>query len=336
MNPPRPPARIVLVEDDLDLARSTRRVLSTLRGVVVDVCYDVSSARRALARPFDVIVSDFQLPDGTGVDVLRAAANVNNTAPAIVLTAHMQWSCATVSINDGGAFRVLGKPVSPDVLTASVCEALATKRSRDDLARSAAQERLAATAGSPTDRERMLRSLSRAIDRRLGCGPAGGDSLAIIGRGLAERLGLSAKAIASVELAILAHRIGSVALRDDESAALVPLVGAEILRTAGFPEPVIDAVAESGQCPQQNGARSIAARILALAARYLELTGGAGVDHRRACVELLNDGTLDADFVAVFVSEPESVWSIAAAHTIPFRPVAPVSPKSPATGRSHP
>jgi len=316
------PQRIVLVEDDPDVARSTRRVLSSLCDVTVEVCHDVSGAKRSLARPFDVLVSDFQLPDGTGVDVLRAAANFNDNAPAIVLTAHTQWDCAAASINDGGAYRVLGKPVTAEVLMATVREALATKRSRDQRAQSIADERLAAVPASRNDRERILRALARAIDRRVGRDVARADALAIIGRGLAESVGLSHAAVAAVELTILAHRIGSVGLRDHESAALVPLIGAEILRTAGFPEGISKAVEESGECPREAQATtSIAVRILAIASRYLELTSGNDRAHERACAEMLRDETLDAALVAAFVTEPERAWSSAGAHTIPFRPV---------------
>ncbi len=310
------PTRIVLVEDDADVARSTRRVLSCVRNVIVDTCHDVRSAVRAIETSFDVLVSDFHLPDGTAIDVMSAAARANDNAPRIVMTGHTAWECATRSINEGGAYRVLGKPVSPEVLAATVADAIAVKRVRDDLARSVLDDRAAAVPAAMNDRERIVRALSRAIDRRVSGAAARADSIAIIGRAFAERLGLGTAVATTVELAILAHRIGSVALRDDESASLMPMVGAEILRRAGFPAEISRAVADSG-----DGGGSIAARILPIAARYLELTRGDTATHEDACTQLLADDELDAELVSVFVIQPESAWSIASANTIPFRPI---------------
>jgi DNA-binding response OmpR family regulator len=305
------PARIVLVEDDADVARSTRRVLSSLRDVVIDTCMDVSSARRALMSPFDVVVSDFNLPDGTGVDVLRAASDASSDALAIVITGEQQWAAATSAINDGGAYRVLGKPVPPEVLTATVRDALTRKRTRDLLA----SERAAALPLA-NDRERLLRALGRAIDRRLQCEAVRADSLAHIGRMMAEHLGLSVAEQSKIELAILAHRIGSVALRDDESAALIPVLGSEILRAAGFSQEIADAVCDTGET-----ATSLTARILAIATRYLERTGSVRSTHDDACALLVRDDSLDPDLVATFVAMSGDTWSSAATKTIPFRPI---------------
>ena len=300
-----PPARIVLVEDDAAFARTARRVLNGIRGVVVETCHDVASARRAIARPFDVVVSDFHLPDGTGVDVLTAAATANGRAPRIVMTAHTEWDCATQAINEGGAYRVLSKPLSPDVLVDTVGSALATKRLRDEQDRSRAEERLATNLTMMSDREKLVRALSRAMDRRVAGEQPRVEAIAALGRSFARKLGLSDPTVSAIELTILTHRIGSIGLRDDASAALVPLLGAEILREAGFPTEITRGVADSAEHLEQDGPSvSIAARVLAICTRYLDLTTRECLDRDAACAALVHDETLDDELVAAFVVQP--------------------------------
>lgn len=67
------PLRILIVEDHAD-------TLQTLAGLLVNCGYDISTAdctRKALKtveeKQFDVILSDIDLPDGTGYDVISQA-----------------------------------------------------------------------------------------------------------------------------------------------------------------------------------------------------------------------------------------------------------------------
>jgi response regulator RpfG family c-di-GMP phosphodiesterase len=335
------PARIVLVEDDAELARSTHRLLASLGDVIVETCHDVATARLALQSSFDVLVSDFHLPDGTGVDVLSAAADADGSAPRILVTAHAEWDTATSCINVGGAFRVLAKPLSADMLAATVEDALATKRIRDVEAeeRSLIEQNAHALAAANADlvvdrlgvgrtatceREQMVRVIARAIDRRLGNGPAA-EMLATVGRAFAERLGLSGDELNDVETAILLHRVGLIAMRDGESMESMPDIGAEILHNAGFSAGVTHGVADSNERFDGEGVHgrsalqiSLPARILAIVSRYLELTRGDFTAHNIACAAMLSDERLDPQLVAAFIIQPPRSWSATA--TMPYAP----------------
>jgi DNA-binding response OmpR family regulator len=61
--------RVVLVEDDPELARTVERVLSRY-GHVTTVASSVAAAR-ALQGNFDCGILDIDLPDGSGVDLAR-------------------------------------------------------------------------------------------------------------------------------------------------------------------------------------------------------------------------------------------------------------------------
>jgi CheY-like chemotaxis protein len=70
----RPPRRVLLVEDHDDTRRLLSRLLRT-SGCEVTAAATVADALRALeAAQFDLLLSDLGLPDGTGWDLMRQAA----------------------------------------------------------------------------------------------------------------------------------------------------------------------------------------------------------------------------------------------------------------------
>lgn len=63
--------RLLLVEDHADTARVLGRLLRH-NGHEVELANSLGEAVEALLRqPFDLLLSDLDLPDGTGIDLLR-------------------------------------------------------------------------------------------------------------------------------------------------------------------------------------------------------------------------------------------------------------------------
>ena len=85
---PTPPVclRILLVEDHGDTARVMHRLLS-VEGHQVHSAADVATALRlAQEQPFDLLLSDLGLPDGSGLDLLHQLRAQGHTFPAIALS----------------------------------------------------------------------------------------------------------------------------------------------------------------------------------------------------------------------------------------------------------
>ena len=79
-------ARLLLIDDD---ARLTAMVGDYLRGAgfEVDVALSLAAGRERLhAHNYDALLLDLMLPDGDGLDVLRAAAAANPAVDCIVLS----------------------------------------------------------------------------------------------------------------------------------------------------------------------------------------------------------------------------------------------------------
>ena len=78
---------MLLIEDHEDTAQVMQKVLRQM-GHEVETCSTVARAcQRLREREFDIILSDIGLPDGTGIDLIRAAREICRT-PAIALTGY--------------------------------------------------------------------------------------------------------------------------------------------------------------------------------------------------------------------------------------------------------
>lgn len=109
--------RLLLVEDDRMIGDSLRAALR-LEGHAVDWVRDARAAHATLASErFDLVLLDLGLPEGDGLDVLRALRGRGSDTPVIVLTAR-DGTGERVAGLDAGADDYLVKPFEFDELLA--------------------------------------------------------------------------------------------------------------------------------------------------------------------------------------------------------------------------
>lgn len=125
----------ILVVDD------NRQISSFLVGSVLPslgyqtlVAYDGKSALEIVRkhhRYIDLMLLDLQLPDYSGLDILRKLATENLTVPAILFTAHGSEQVAVEAFRLG-AQDYLNKPVDVDILSVTIARALTNTRLRKE------------------------------------------------------------------------------------------------------------------------------------------------------------------------------------------------------------
>lgn len=109
--------RVLLVEDEKDLAESIRRGL-TNEGFVVDVANDgITGAWLAVENPYDVAILDIMLPGKHGYQILQEIRDSKIWTPVLMLTAKDGEYDQTDAF-DLGADDYLTKPFSFIVLVA--------------------------------------------------------------------------------------------------------------------------------------------------------------------------------------------------------------------------
>ncbi|SDT95526.1 two-component system, NtrC family, response regulator/two-component system, NtrC family, nitrogen regulation response regulator GlnG/two-component system, NtrC family, response regulator AtoC [Verrucomicrobium sp. GAS474] len=117
---------ILLVEDEPDFAASVTRVL-VAAGYEVRVVSSVAEAQSTLRRRDpDVILSDVHLPDGNGLDLLKAVRARDPLRPILLMTASGSVDLA-VEATVHGAFDYLLKPVERTQLLEAVGKAMASR-----------------------------------------------------------------------------------------------------------------------------------------------------------------------------------------------------------------
>jgi len=80
--------KVLLVEDNEQTSSAMAEVLEML-GHEVSVAVTVAQAlERAKSGPFDLLVSDIGLPDGSGLDIARAWQNLQPDKPSVAITGY--------------------------------------------------------------------------------------------------------------------------------------------------------------------------------------------------------------------------------------------------------
>ncbi len=173
MSTPEPPllqdATVLLVEDEPLLRRQLATYLQR-HGAEVTAAESLAAARAALAAlPFEFALLDVNLPDGSGLDLLRERAFSSNTG-VVVMTAEggVQGAVEAMKL---GALNYLTKPFEPGELLLVFAQVRRERRARRREEHRRTDAELtegelvfgAALAGVHAQLERIL-----AADRRLG------------------------------------------------------------------------------------------------------------------------------------------------------------------------
>ena len=122
------PANILIVEDD----RSQRVVLSALleeEGYKVSACENAEEALNYIVakKPLELVLSDLNLPDGTGLQILWTLRKINPDVVFMLITGHGTLETAMAAVNEGAyAFHV--KPVDVDAVKLSIRNGLRQQR----------------------------------------------------------------------------------------------------------------------------------------------------------------------------------------------------------------
>ncbi len=108
--------RLLLLEDDRLLGEGLRDYLRA-EGHVVDWCRTLADTQALRGEPLDALLVDWQLPDGSGLDWLRARRARGDRTPALMLTARDRLGERVEGL-DAGADDYLVKPFAPEELAA--------------------------------------------------------------------------------------------------------------------------------------------------------------------------------------------------------------------------
>ncbi len=110
------PIRVLHVDDDAGFLKVARQLLEMQEAFEVDTALSVKEAVEKLkAKTFDVVVSDYQMPERDGLDFLRELRDKGNNVPFVMFTGRGREEVAIEALNFG-ADQYLNKTGDPEAV----------------------------------------------------------------------------------------------------------------------------------------------------------------------------------------------------------------------------
>lgn len=120
------PRHILVVDDEADFAATYRRLLRR-EGYSVSTAGSCEEGLEAIEHDHPaLVISDLRLPDGDGLDVVRAARATPTPTPVIVVTAFVSEATRRATLA-AGASAYVAKPFSTATLTSLVRQVLGAR-----------------------------------------------------------------------------------------------------------------------------------------------------------------------------------------------------------------
>ncbi|MCW4030611.1 MAG: PAS domain S-box protein [Candidatus Bathyarchaeota archaeon] len=108
--------RVLHVDGDIDFLKSSKRILSTIGYFAVDTATSVDEALKKMENShFDVVLSDYKMPDKNGLDLFKALKQNGSQVPFILFTGKGQKEIAVHALNLGIA-RYIDKQGDPQTV----------------------------------------------------------------------------------------------------------------------------------------------------------------------------------------------------------------------------
>jgi two-component system response regulator HydG len=118
-----PKQHILIVDDEVDICNLLERFLER-NGFEVTTAHRGQDALKAISKTaFDLVISDFRLPDFDGLDLLKEIKSLRPAVSVIIITGYSDIRMA-VEVIKYGAFDYVTKPLYPEELLSTVKEAL--------------------------------------------------------------------------------------------------------------------------------------------------------------------------------------------------------------------
>lgn len=201
-NPSEPlPAPILVVEDDAALRRMLAAGLAQL-GYGVEQAAGISEAAARLRdREYSMLLCDYEMPGGNGMDLLKYVAQVHPDVPFVLLTGHDTLDLAREAIALG-AVDFIAKPIDFH----QVARVIEQNRVRVERDRGRTQE-LTESILSGT-----IRALVAAVDAKDPHTARHSERVSRIAVQIGKAMALGAKELRTLEFAALLHDVGKIAV----------------------------------------------------------------------------------------------------------------------------
>src|SRR5258708_19019637 len=127
---------VLVVDDDVITCKFMRLCLERDEFDVIEAHNgrDALTALTRTDRPVDVVVTDFRLPELSGLEVIAAATRIDASVPSIMVTGSSELDVAIKAMSNG-AVGFLVKPFTGEALSVVVARAMERRRLAEEALR---------------------------------------------------------------------------------------------------------------------------------------------------------------------------------------------------------
>lgn len=144
-------AKVLIVDDNRDVLASIRRTLKRCGFQLTCLDSPQEAIARLKAEPFDLLLSDIDMPVLNGHEVMSEAQRLQPTMIRVFVTGAGSMDAAVRAINEGEVHRFVRKPFEANALRTLLKEALERKAELD-------------VVSEASDRARRRRQLYRQLE----------------------------------------------------------------------------------------------------------------------------------------------------------------------------
>jgi response regulator RpfG family c-di-GMP phosphodiesterase len=130
-------SHILLLDDEPNILKALRRSITNGRRedqdplVVETFTSPVKALERMEEQEFDVVITDFRMPEMDGVAFLQRVIEINPVTRRLLMSAFADRAALVAAINDARIMRFLEKPWNDDELRAVIDDVLRSRRKGD-------------------------------------------------------------------------------------------------------------------------------------------------------------------------------------------------------------
>lgn len=121
-------SRILVVDDERSSAEGLRLLLRADGYDVVALQSPAAALNLLKKERFDAVITDLEMPEVHGSEIVAAARSADRTMPVLVVSAYTASPAGAVAMR-AGARRLLAKPLDYEDLAAELAAALAERSS---------------------------------------------------------------------------------------------------------------------------------------------------------------------------------------------------------------
>lgn len=120
-------AKILVVDDDSSFCIMLKTFLTKNEHHVVEAFSATEALKVFNADEFDIVLTDYRLPDGSGLDILREIQSIRPETGVIIMTGYADIRMAVKTVKMG-AFDYVSKPINPDEILLTINNLLNQKK----------------------------------------------------------------------------------------------------------------------------------------------------------------------------------------------------------------